>query len=537
MSKGFGSDERIGAEQRFVTVQPIGSRKAAYDMLPKAVFPVSLIAINPEAYPAAYTAKERKRRVVVTGHSFRVGDILRWTVGNNRGVESTVDKIIDANTIQLAGSLDSEPQLTDEFLQMRHITLTISETGELSVSSGPVQFVRDSLPQQVIEDTATPANNRPLPSMIMVEKDGIMHPVTKDTATPSNTLAVPVEIVGADGTVINITAGDINVQTSHLGANHDSMRIGDGTNLMGVNASNEALTRDADAITELVAIKGLDFATQTTLAAVLAKIIAAPATEAKQDTTITALADLLTELQLKADLTETQPVSAASLPLPTGAATEATLASVLAKIIAAPATEAKQDTMITSLTSLDGKDYATQTTLAALLTELQLKADLTETQPVSAASLPLPAGAATEATLAAVLAKIIAAPATEAKQDAIILELDAIKDGQNLTVLQQIDLIDTASNNIPDNSGAGLELIADTGGSILKEIQIIEDIGAFMELRIGAGTGNFLCNLPLGGGNVKVNIPANSRLSIRTKETGVIVSSGKIAMNLLGDLV
>lgn len=38
---------------------------------------------------------------------------------------------------------------------------------------------------------------------------------------------------------------------------------------------------------------------------------------------------------------------------------------------------------------------ATQATLASVLAELQLKADLTETQPVSAASLPLPTGAAT----------------------------------------------------------------------------------------------------------------------------------------------
>jgi len=38
--------------------------------------------------------------------------------------------------------------------------------------------------------------------------------------------------------------------------------------------------------------------------------------------------DLITELQLKADLTETQPVSAATLPLPTGASTEATLAGI-----------------------------------------------------------------------------------------------------------------------------------------------------------------------------------------------------------------
>jgi len=45
-----------------------------------------------------------------------------------------------------------------------------------------------------------------------------------------------------------------------------------------------------------------DFATQTTLLALLAKIIAAPSTEEKQDM-------LLAELQLKADLTETQPVS------------------------------------------------------------------------------------------------------------------------------------------------------------------------------------------------------------------------------------
>jgi hypothetical protein len=48
------------------------------------------------------------------------------------------------------------------------------------------------------------------------------------------------------------------------------------------------------------------------------------AVESKQDT-------LLTELQKKADLTETQPISAATLPLPSGASTEATLALVKAK--------------------------------------------------------------------------------------------------------------------------------------------------------------------------------------------------------------
>lgn len=63
------------------------------------------------------------------------------------------------------------------------------------------------------------------------------------------------------------------------------------------------------------------------------------------------------------------------------------------------ATEAKQDTQITEAQSANTK-------LDSLLTELQLKADLSETQPISAASLPLPTGAATETTLVSVDANL-----------------------------------------------------------------------------------------------------------------------------------
>jgi hypothetical protein len=146
---------------------------------------------------------------------------------------------------------------------------------------------------------------------------------------------------------------------------------------------------------------------------------------------LTALASLLTELQLKANLDETQPVSFGTLPLPTGAATQATLASLLTELQAKanltqtqpisaaslplPAGAASQATLSSILTELSGKadltetqpvsvaamplptGAATQTTLASLLTELQGKADLGETQPISAATLPLPAGASTAA--------------------------------------------------------------------------------------------------------------------------------------------
>lgn len=99
-------------------------------------------------------------------------------------------------------------------------------------------------------------------------------------------------------------------------------------------------------------------------------------------------ASILAELQLKADLTETQPVSVASLPLPTGASTEATLALIKAKT--------------------DNLDVALSTRAVTGLTDAQLRATpvpvsgtfFQATQPISASSLPLPTGASTEATLA-----------------------------------------------------------------------------------------------------------------------------------------
>lgn len=104
---------------------------------------------------------------------------------------------------------------------------------------------------------------------------------------------------------------------------------------------------------------------------------------------LTELGTLLTELQLKADLTETQPVSLASIP--TGAITVADGADVAAGAVADAVVAAG------AVGTSSAKLRRVTTDLDALLTELKLKADLTETQPVSAVSLPLPSGAATSA--------------------------------------------------------------------------------------------------------------------------------------------
>lgn len=96
-----------------------------------------------------------------------------------------------------------------------------------------------------------------------------------------------------------------------------------------IDPANPLPVTDAASLAALLSIAAEDFATapkqdagNATLVSILAKIIAAPSTEAKQDIIITGLA------------------------------------SILAKIIAAPATEAKQDTGNTSIAAINTKTPA-----------------------------------------------------------------------------------------------------------------------------------------------------------------------------------
>ena len=102
-------------------------------------------------------------------------------------------------------------------------------------------------------------------------------------------------------------------------------------------------------------------------------------------------------------------------------------------------------------------DPDTQTSLAALLTELGLKASLTETQPVSATSLPLPSDAATQTTLAAVLSDLQAkADRTEDQQitlagEAVVLAAGTASIGK-LGANSGVDIGDVDVTSLPDSN-------------------------------------------------------------------------------------
>lgn len=314
----------------------------------------------------------------------------------------------------------------------------------------------------------------------------------------------------------------------------------------------------------------------TSLSAILAKIIAAPATAAKQDS-------LLAELQLKADLTETQPVSVASLPLPAGAATSAKQDLLLTELQlkadltetqpvsaaslplpAGASTSAKQDLLLAEL-QLKADLTETQPISAAslplpagaatsakqdlLLAELQLKADLTETQPVSAASLPLPSGASTSAlqttgntalstldtSVNALLkpASTLAAVTTVGAVTAITNPLPAgtnkigtiAQAGKTAVTLTRNDY---ASVNV--TTAAYVQLIASTSAAI-SEIEIFDSSGQTLVLAIGAAASevNQIYILPGGNGRIPLSIAAGVRVSIKAVSANATV--GEITIN------
>ena len=321
--QGYPTSERLDnnsedkVKKEFVTIQPLGSNKHGMNTVNMGFYNLALLSV----VEAGSTDKILK----ITGHGLKKGDLIRLQTTANSIDEGEIGvlKVIDADNVELTAVLSASLTAGDTVDLYRPITQELTSTGAISLAS--LQYVLDGVKVDVIEDTVTPANNQPL----------------------------PVKLTGVTGDV-NITANDLNVQLQHTGATPDSTQVGDGTNLLGITAANEAKTFDATAHTKLDTIAALDFATETTqatlatqatAAAILAKIIAAPSTEAKQDTVITALASLLAELQAKADVTETQPVSATALPLPTGAATSALQTTGNASL----------STIAGDTTSIDGK--------------------------------------------------------------------------------------------------------------------------------------------------------------------------------------
>ncbi len=482
------SHERL--QRRFATVLPIGSNRAALDVISQGYFLVG-------AADRVVEAGSDSKQIVLTAHDIKVGDLIRIKTSANGilEVEVGVKSILDANTVLLDGVLSDDLAAADTFDILRSVPQRFDSTGAslASVVSPPMQFTLNGAAQNVIEDTITPSNNKPLPVKLL--------DVTGD---------------------INITAGDLNVQLSHSGGSADSVQIGDGTEIALVNASGELQVSDDTARTSLSSVDGKLPASlgQKAMAASLAVVIASD----------------------QSDIS----VTATTMPLPTGAATAANQATLIAKDFATETTLAAQSAKLPATLGQKAEVASLSVVLASDQSAV----------PISAAALPLPTGAATAANQATLIAKdfatettlaLVATETTLAAQSAKLpASLGAKVSADSLSVVLASDAAvafptgrgtfqfirnDYSSTNV--TTGAFVELTASLTQAC-NQMEIFDSGGQTMELATGGGGSEVVRFRIFPGGNGIIPVDgtvfaASTRVSIRA--VSATANAGEIDIN------
>lgn len=268
----------------------------------------------------------------------------------------------------------------------------------------------------------------------------------------------------------------------------------------------------------------------------------------------------------------TLPVSVATLPLPTGAATETTLAAVNTKLAGTiavsaaslplptgAATSALQTTGNTSLGSIDTKLPAS---LGAKLSSSSLSVVLAADQAAISATqsgtwtitgiggtISLPTGAATETTLAALSAKHPATLGQKAMAASMAVTIASDQTafptsvtgidynvGVSGSTTQRVVQAGRAAAFIARNdyssvnvtTGAYVTLVASTSAATTR-LRIFDSSGSALKLATGAAASEVdILYIPPGGMDapIEVNIPTGTRLSLKAADSNA--TSGQI---------
>ena len=471
----------------FATVIPRGINRSALDVVNGGVYTIALDAAE---------ADSTDNIIKATAHSAKKGDLIRFLVSGVDELEMTV-KSVTTNTIILFGNTSIAVAEGDTFYILRPITERFSDTGAtLAELSGAMQFNYNGVDTDITEDTTTPANNRPM----------------------------PVKLVDAGGNIlIEVANQHLHVQLTHDTANPDSVQIGNGTNLAGVNASLELTVKDGDVDTLITASNVLlgtidvDTDAINTATALLATTVAAgnlkvtiadPGTLATE-VTLGLLNAKFSSLGIKANAASAPVVlSSEQNTLITRIATAVELIdnAVDGTDLNVKVTDAGTIATQATLATLTAKDFATQTTLAAI-----------------SAKMPATLG---QKNMAASMAVVIASDQTP------------IKTG-GLDVVDFLDtpLLDTSSTNIPASGATPTTFVADSGGGTkeIYELHSINTTGKVIGLYSDpAGTPVLQQILPLTPDyRIPVNIAAGTVLGLRNMEN-VAITSGLVAINFLG---
>lgn len=224
-----------------------------------------------------------------------------------------------------------------------------------------------------------------------------------------------------------------------------------------------------------------------------------------------------------------------------GVATEATL--LLVEQNTADTVQELQDvnselnTQTTSLANieadvalLEAKDFATETTLAAL----DAKVVAVNTGAVVVSSSALPTGASTEAKQDTIITEIQAVGAIDfATQTTLTSVLDEVQ-LPNISDVIATAYINYSTTNLPGNASLPLQLVA-SSAAIIRKITIFDTGGAPCEIMEGPASSE-VRKLVVGPGadtTISVLLPAGSRISIRRLDSASALAVGDLSINFI----
>lgn len=436
-----------------------------------------------------------------TGTPAVVGDFYRGVTGDLEYIEIPITAV-GANSFTIATT--TLPQIADTFYVMRRATQRVDDTGGQIViaSSGPVQFVLDSVATEVEEDTAVPANSRPLPVKAFdpsgVEVDfatapkqdqqtAILTTIDSDTSILAATVTanrIQVDVVSSalpTGAATEATLSSIDGKTPNLGqaANAASVPV--------------TLSTEQDAL-----LSAIDASTQA-----LSNATAEPGvgTTDNRGLAVGGVDGTGDFYRFLVDTNGVQTVSIGTSALPTGAATLA-----------------EQQAQTAILTTIDADTSA----LAGAVVGTEVQVDIVASLPAGTNNigdvdvLTLPVSFDTGASDATTQRVVLATGQT----------VQTASSGKTVSGTVRNDYTSTSVT-----TGAWVELISSTAAAV-TEIEIFDSSGQTLELGTGAAASEarLILVFPGGNGRVPVSIASGTRLSIRA--VSGTASVGELGLNL-----
>lgn len=498
--KGWPDQEKIqDGKGEHATISPIRTQQHGLDVRAH----ITAYQLDTGTIQAGSTT-----RIIETDFSetARKGDIVVFSDGTNEGHEAVVLSA-SGTTITLVERLPATPGTGNAIRLLRQKTLEVTSTGGLPSS---LSFVLDGSNQTVTEDTVTPANNRPL----------------------------PVKLTGFDGDVaINAANLNMEVQLTAAGADHDSVRIGDGTETLAISpdggaqiaGSNNSVLRQGTGASVTgslnVHVGGIEgsafnYGANTTAFRTAAQIGNATgvadfnAGNASAQTLRTVIAT--DQAAIPVSQSGSWSVDVASSALPTGAATEATLSTVAG------------DT-----TSLDTK--AVQQTLDSGASSAALLVTTSTRQEAAATPLSnrLSDGTSFYKTVESTQLPASLGQAAAAGSVSVVLASDQGTVPTKAAGRSVVDKVIHSYSSVNVTTGAYVTLIASTAGAITR-LHIFDSSGEGIILATGAAASEVdLLYIQPGGFDAPVEVSISSATRLSIKALTANATAGNLILNAL----